>query len=165
MSAEIVIVAQIAAGGAIGRGGDQPFHLREDFRRFKAITLGYPVIMGRKTFEALPGGALPGRRNIVLTRSMDYKAIGAETAPDLNTAIGMCSGAEKIMIIGGAQIYAAALPLAHRMELTYVDAAADGADTFFPAYDSAEWRTAEVSDEITDARSGVRFRYHTLLRR
>lgn len=97
----ISMIAIVARDGAIGRGGDQPFHISADFKRFKQLTLGHPVIMGRRTFEALPGGALPGRRNIVISRNPDYRAEGAETAPSIGDAIAMCDGAGEVFIIGG----------------------------------------------------------------
>ena len=108
------IIVAAASDGAIGRGGDMPFRLSSDLKRFKAITLGHPIVMGRKTFESLPA-ALPGRTNIVVTRDPDYDRPGIITAPDLASALRIAAGSEgsdNIMIIGGGQIYREAIALA-----------------------------------------------------
>lgn len=133
----VSIIVAVDRNWAIGNKGDQLFYIREDLRHFKELTMGCPIIMGRKTFEALPRGPLPGRRNIVITRSADYAPAGAETAPSLEAAIALCAGAQEVFIIGGAQIYALALPLATDLYLTQIDAAAPEADTFFPVIASA----------------------------
>lgn len=134
---KISIIVAVDRNWAIGNKGDQLFYIREDLRHFKELTMGCPIIMGRKTFEALPRGPLPGRRNIVITRSADYAPAGAETAPSLEAAIALCAGSQEVFIIGGAQIYALALPLATDLYLTQIDAAAPEADTFFPVIASA----------------------------
>ena len=132
----IHIIVAIDRKGAIGRGGDLVFHIREDLRRFKALTMGNTLIMGRRTFESLPGGALPGRRNIVVTRSEAFSAPDVETAASPEEALAMAAeGPGDTFIIGGGQIYKHMLPLADRLELTVVDREADGADTFFPSID------------------------------
>ncbi len=119
MSSEVSIIAIVARNGAIGRGGDQPFHIREDFQRFKALTMGRPIVMGRRTFEALPKGALPGRRNIIVTRNASWTAEGVETAQTLEDAIALgASASDEVMIIGGGEIYRQALPLATQLYLT-----------------------------------------------
>lgn len=132
---EVHIIVAVDRRGAIGRGGDQLFYIREDLRHFKELTLGHPIIMGRKTFEALPRGPLPGRRNIIVSRNGSYRADGAETVSSLQEAVNLCAGAEKVFIIGGAQIYALALPLADVLHLTEIDASVPDADTFFPPFD------------------------------
>lgn len=159
MSTIVSIIAIVARDGAIGIRGDQPFHIADDFRRFKQLTLGKPIIMGRRTFEALPKGALPGRRNIVVTRRTDWSAPGAERASSLEEAIALASDAEETMIIGGGEIYRQAMPLATRLYLTEVDADVDGADTHFPPVDSRLWKQAEISGPFTDPRSGARYRF------
>ncbi|MDE6317515.1 MAG: dihydrofolate reductase, partial [Muribaculaceae bacterium] len=113
----ITIIAAIGRDNAIGRNGDLAFHLRADMRHFKELTTGHTVVMGRKTFDSLPKGALPNRRNIVITRNPDFAAKGTERASSLDEAIAMAAG-EEIFIIGGGEIYRQALPLADRMELT-----------------------------------------------
>lgn len=132
---ELHIIAAIDRNRAIGLGGDMVYHLSADLKRFKALTLGYPVVMGRRTFESLPKGALPGRRNIVITRNAAYSAPNIETASSLESALALCSDAEKTFIIGGGEIYSQALPLADVLDLTEIDDAAPEADTFFPPFD------------------------------
>lgn len=130
----INIIVAIDARGAIGRGGDLLFHRREDMRHFREITMGNTLVMGRKTFESLPGGALPGRRNIVVTRSDTFSAPETETAHTIDEALAMAAtGPGDIYIIGGGEIYRQTLPLAKRLHLTVFDKAAPDADTFFPA--------------------------------
>lgn len=161
---KITIIVAAASDGAIGRGGDMPFRLSSDLKRFKSITLGHPIVMGRKTFESLPG-ALPGRTNIVVTRDADYDRPGIITAPDLTAALQIAAvsdGAENIMIIGGGQIYREAITLADSIELTEVDAEYPDADTFFPEINKDRWTVKEVSEWHTDAPSGLRFRYISL---
>ena len=132
----IHIIVAIDRKGAIGKNGDLLFHLRDDLRRFKAITMGNTLVMGRKTFESLPGGALPGRRNIVITRSEDFSAPGVETAKSPGEALAMAAaGPGDTFIIGGGQIYAATLPMADILDITVVDREAPEADTFFPVID------------------------------
>lgn len=134
---EIVLVVAVADNGVIGHGGAMPWHISADFRRLKALTMGKPLVMGRKTFDSLPG-ILPGRRHIVITRDPDWQADGAERAGSLSEALTMAN-APHIVIFGGAQIYAEALPLADRIEWTEVHAAPAG-DTLFPAFDRSEWQ-------------------------
>lgn len=122
----------------IGRAGTLPWHLPEDLRHFKRTTLGHPIVMGRKTWESI-GRALPGRRSIVVTRNSRFTAPGGETAGSLAQALAMCAGAPEVFVIGGAQLFAEALPLAQRLIVTEIDADFEG-DTFFPPYDPAAWR-------------------------
>lgn len=130
---KISIIVAVDRNWAIGNQGDQLFYISEDLRHFKQLTLGHPIIMGRKTFEALPRGPLPGRRNIVITRQADYHAPGAEIAASLQDAIALCGDTDEVFIIGGAQVYRQAFPLATDFYLTQIDAEAPEADTFFPA--------------------------------
>jgi len=157
---EICIIVAITRDGAIGRGGDMICHLRADLRRFKSLTMGWPVVMGRRTFESLPGGALPGRRNIVITRNLNFTAPGAETYPSLEAAIRAASGSEKLYIIGGGEIYRQALPLAHTLEITHIDIPSPpGTDTYFPAIDPAEWQLEEISGPVSDTPAGPAYRF------
>lgn len=166
MNQSINVIAIVAANGAIGRGGDQPFHIKEDFMRFKHLTMDHPVIMGRKTFEALPKGALPGRRNIVVTSQSDLHFDDAETAPSLEGAIVLAFEADdEVFVIGGGEIYMQAMEIADRLYLTEVDAAVDDADTFFPAFDLADWNQTEATDYNIDPRSGAPYRFLTFTRR
>lgn len=130
MSKEIHLIVAIDRYGAIGKGGDQPFYISADLRRFKALTMGNTIVMGRRTFEALPKGALPGRQNIVVTRNADYTAAGAEVAHSLEEAILLAN--KPVYIIGGAEIYRLALPLVDTLHITVIDAAAEEPDTYFP---------------------------------
>lgn len=129
----IHVIVAIDENRGIGYGGDMLYHIREDLRRFKALTMGHALIMGRKTFDSLPNGALPGRRNIVITRNPDWTAPGAERARSLHDAIAM-AGDDDIYVIGGGQIYAEALPIADVLDLTLIHKAAEKVDTYFPPY-------------------------------
>lgn len=118
MSADLFLVVAVAQNGVIGAAGTLPWHLPADLRHFKALTLGKPMVMGRKTFESLPG-LLPGRRHIVLTRDPAWQAEGAEVARDLDAAIALADAPE-IAVIGGSEVFALALPHAARIELTQI---------------------------------------------
>ena len=134
----ITIIAAVAENNAIGFEGKLLYWLPADLKRFKALTTGHTIIMGRKTFESLPKGALPNRRNVVLTRSkQDFP--GAETFVSLDEALASCQTEEDIYIIGGASVYAEALPLADRLCLTEVHDTPAEADAFFPTFDRKEW--------------------------
>lgn len=134
----ISIIAAVASNGVIGGNNTMPWHISEDLKRFKAITSGHPVVMGRKTFESL-GRALPNRRNVVITRDSGYQAPGAETAGSLKDALALFDPSEEVFIIGGGEIYRQTLPLADRMYLTWVCADIDG-DTTFPEFDTRAWK-------------------------
>jgi len=159
----ISIIVAVAHNGAIGRNGDLLFHISDDLRRFKTITMGHPIIMGRKTFESFPKGALPGRRNIVVTRQSNYSAPNVETAGNLNEAIAMAEDANEVFIIGGGEIYRQSIDLASRLYLTEIDATIADADTFFPTI-PADFHIIESTAWITDSRSGVAYRFVTLSR-
>ncbi len=155
---KISIIVAVDRNRAIGNKGDQPFYIREDLRHFKALTLGHPIIMGRKTFEALPRGPLPGRRNIVITRQVDFRPEGAYVAASLPEALALCEGEEEVFVIGGAQTYALALPLATDLYLTEIDAEAPEADTYFPPF---EGREVEATDWLA-TEPPIRFRHLAL---
>ena len=144
----------------IGFEGDMPWHLPEDLRHFKQLTTGHPVIMGRATWLSIPRRPLPGRRNIVLTRDPAFQAEGAETATSLEEALAMCGRHVTPFIIGGASVYAQAMPLVGRIFVTRIDAAFPGADAFFPPIDSAHWTLTEVSETMT-SKSGLTYRFET----
>ena len=129
----------MAENRVIGRDGDLPWRLPEDLKHFKRVTLGKPVIMGRKTWDSLYVKPLPGRRNIVVTRNPDFQANGAETAFSMKEALARVTDAEEAVVIGGATLFADALPAAGRFHLTEVHAEFDG-DTFFPNFDRDHWR-------------------------
>lgn len=163
--ANISIIVAVTKNMAIGRGGDLLFHISEDLRRFKALTMGHPIIMGRKTFESFPNGALPGRRNIVITRQVDYVANGAETVGSLQQAIDAVEQCDEAFVIGGGEIYTQALPHASKLYLTIIDADVADADTFFPQIDPAQWETIEESEDKQDPRSGATYRFICLSRK
>lgn len=142
MTPEIVLVYARAANGAIGRDGTLPWHLPADLRRFKALTMGLPMIMGRKTFESLPG-LLPGRRHIVLTRDADWRAEGAEVAHTPEDALALAGG-DTVAVIGGAAVFETFLPRADRVELTQIHADYP-ADTFMPPLGS-KWEEVARED-------------------
>ena len=139
----IVLVVARAANGVIGRDGRLPWHLPEDLRHFKAVTLGAPMIMGRKTFDSLPG-LLPGRRHIVLTRDSAWSAEGAEVARTAEEAIRL-AGPDRVSIIGGAEIFALFEPTADTAELTEVHADIAG-DTILPPLDAERWQEVHRED-------------------
>jgi dihydrofolate reductase len=134
----VSLVAALAANRVIGAGNRLPWHLPEDLRRFKRLTMGAPVIMGRKTHESI-GRALPGRRNIVVTRQAGARWEGCEVAASLEAALALAGDAPEVFVIGGAELYRLALPRADRMYLTLLDAEYPG-DTLFPEFDPAGWR-------------------------
>ena len=141
---EVALIAAVAENGVVGRNNQLPWYLPEDLKYFKRTTLGKPILMGRKTWESI-GKPLPGRTNIVITRQSDYEASGArvvetlEQALELAESIATIDGATELMVIGGAEIYAHALPLARRLYLTEVHAEVTG-DASFPDWDRAHWR-------------------------
>src|SRR3546814_528913 len=137
----ISLVAALDRNRAIGRGNALPWHLPDDFRRFKALTMGKPILMGRRTADSL-GRALPGRRNLVLTRGGRVPFAGMEAVASVDAALRAAEedGAGELCVIGGAQVYALTLPLATSLRLTHVDTVVEGADAFFPAFDAGAWR-------------------------
>lgn len=145
---QITIIVCIARNNAIGLHNDLLYHLRADLRHFKELTTGHTVLMGRRTFQSLPKGALPNRRNIVLTRQ-DITFPGTESFPSLTEALSHCTPDEHVFIIGGASVYKEALPLANTLQLTLVQDTPQEADTFFPAYDDGHW--TEVSRQHHEA--------------
>lgn len=142
-SPSVELVVAVARNGVIGSEGDMPWRLSTDLKRFKAITMGTPVIMGRKTFQSI-GRPLPGRTNIVLTRDGSYRAEGVTVVTDVEAALDAAGGAarleagNRVCVIGGGEIYRLFLPLADTVHLTHVDAEPDG-DTTFPPLDPGEW--------------------------
>ena len=136
---KISIIVAMSTNRAIGFRGQLPWHISEDLKHFKALTTGHSIIMGRKTFESLPNGALPRRRNIVVSRTTK-ELKDCEVFSNIEDAIRACSGEEEVFIIGGASIYEQALPLANYLYLTLVDANPAEADAFFPQIEEAQWQ-------------------------
>jgi dihydrofolate reductase len=161
---KLALVAAVAHGGVIGRDGTIPWRIPEDARRFREVTIGHPVVMGRRTWESLPDRfrPLPGRRNVVVTRNPDWREEGAERAGSLEEAVRLLEGAERVSVIGGAQLYAEALPLADELLLTEIDLDVEG-DTFFPSWERANYE--EVSCEEHVSEDGIPFAFVTYRRR
>jgi dihydrofolate reductase len=151
----VSLVAALDRNGAIGKGNALPWHLPDDLKRFKALTLGKPVLMGRRTAESL-GRALPRRRNLVLTRGGSVSFGGMEAVSSVDEALHVASmdGAPELCVIGGGEIYTLLLPFATVLHLTHVDLTVEGADAFFPAIDRgawrATWREAHAADDKHD---------------
>ncbi len=159
--ADIALVVAVADNGVIGRGGDLPWRLPEDLKYFRAVTMGKPIVMGRRTYESI-GRPLPGRPNIVVTRNPDFHADGVDVAATLDDALAIAArraeaaGVSEITIIGGAEIYRAVLPRADRIYLTEVHEAVEG-DTVFPDYDRDEWNETSRSDVTTESGIAISF--------
>lgn len=162
----ISIIVAIAANRAIGLRGGLIYRLSADLRRFKSLTTGHTVVMGRRTFESLPKGALPNRRNIVLSRTAGAGAFpGAEAFPSLEAALAACTAEEQVFVIGGASVYAEALPLADRLCLTHLDATPTEADVFFPEYDAGEWLCVSSESHEADEKNEVPYTFADYVRR
>jgi dihydrofolate reductase len=159
----VALVAALDRNYAIGRGGEMPWHLPDDLKRFKQLTLGKPVLMGRKTALAI-GRPLPGRRNLVLTRSASAPFAGQEVVATMAAAIEAARG-EDLMVVGGGEVYAIALPYATDLNLTWVDTEADNADAFFPRFDPAAWQEAARTPHAADARHEYSFNFVDYVRR
>jgi hypothetical protein len=132
------IIVAVASDGAIGRANDLLWHLPADLKRFKELTTGHTILMGRKTFESLPRGPLPNRRNIIISRSLPAQP-GAEVYPTIQQALEACASDEEVFIIGGGEIYRQLLPNTEQIYLTRVQASFPDAEVFFPELDSTEW--------------------------
>ncbi len=160
-------IAAIGEGGVIGQGGKLPWHLPADLKRFRAITWGKPIIMGRKTFESL-GRPLPGRTNIVLTRSLAYQASGCTVVDSLDEALTQArlSGAEEVLVIGGSEVFRQFMPMCEKVYLTIVEGDFEG-DVFFPMalVDSSDWEVIHEENCPADTRNLFASRYRILERR
>ena len=159
----LALVVAHTRNRVIGRDNAMPWHLPADLRQFRTLTLGHPILMGRKTHLAI-GRPLPGRRNLVLSRQPAGELSGAEQVGSLDEALAACSDAEWLFVVGGAEVYRLALPRAERLYVTEIDAEVEG-DTWFPAIDPAEWiETASVL-RPADADNPYPLRFVTLQRR
>ncbi len=157
----------VAENGVIGRSGDLPWRLREDLRRFRRLTGGHVVIVGRRTQESIMrrlGGPLPGRRTIVLSRQAGYRLPGCEIARTLDDALQLARGEEEVYVIGGAEVYREALSRADRIYLTRVHAAVEG-DAFFPPLDPEEWRVTPLGRQPQDPENEYACTFELLERR
>ena len=155
----VALIAALDRNSAIGKGNALPWHLPDDLARFKALTLGRTVLMGRRTAQSL-GRALPKRRNLVLTRGGRAPLPGMEAVATLDDAL-QCASIEgtEVCVIGGGEIYALALPVATELLLTHVHTVVEGADAFFPAFDTAAWQVVQREHHPADARHAFAFDY------
>ena len=160
----VSIIVCIAKNNAIGLNNDLLYHLRADLKHFKVLTTGHTVIMGRRTFESLPKGALPHRRNIVLTRQ-NILFPGTETFASLQEALAHCNQDENVFIIGGSSVYNESLPFADRLYLTIVDDTPSEADTFFPKIDMNLWKEVSREHHEADEQNDKSFDFVDLIRR
>jgi dihydrofolate reductase len=168
---DVVLVAAVAENGVIGRDNGLPWRLSTDMRRFKAITMGKPIVAGRKTWESFPRKPLPGRLNIVVSHDPAYRAEGAETVTSLKDALTLADkrsrcvpGADEVCIVGGGEIYRQAIDLADRLHITHVLARPDG-DTRFPPIDPAVWKAVSAEDHPAGERDSHPTRYVVYARR
>ena len=155
----VSLIAAVAKNGAIGLDNKLLYWLPNDLKRFKALTTGHTILMGRRTFESLPKGALPHRRNVVLTRNTAFTAEGIEVFASLSEALAACATEDEVFVIGGASVYAAALPIADRLCLTLVDDTPDEADAFFPEINPEEWRITFDEPHAADERHEHAYRF------
>ncbi len=159
----VSLIVAMARNGVIGRDNALPWRLAEDLRRFKAATLGKPILMGRKTFESI-GHALPGRTNLVLTRNRSWTAPGAVVVHSVEAALALAGDAAELVVIGGAEIFRLVMPFARRIYLTHVHAEVPG-DTYFPAFDPTQWLDVECVERAADERNTYPVTFVTLERR
>ena len=155
----VTLVAALGRNRVVGKGNRMPWHISEDLKRFKALTMGHPVVMGRKTFESI-GKALPGRNNIVVSRSPDFDAPGCRVVHSLEEALAAAVGAAEVFVIGGAEIYALALPRANRLNFTEVDVCIDG-DAYFPDFERSLWREVSREPHATEGPQRLRYAFVT----
>lgn len=158
----ISVIAALAKNRVIGIDNRLPWRLPEDLAHFKALTLGHPVLMGRKTFESL-GRPLPGRLNVVITRNPDYHQDGVTRADSIPAALAACSDHDEVFFIGGAELYAQAIPLADRLYLTEVDIEVAG-DAWFPEFDPLAFREVERESHTGEKADRLRFDFVTYAR-
>lgn len=156
------IIAALADSGVIGRNNRLPWRMPADLAHFKRLTLGKPIIMGRRTWESLPG-LLPHRTHIIVTRNLDYQAQGGFVAHTLAEAIEFAADAEEILVVGGADLYAQAIPLASRMYLTFIHQHIEG-DTCFPDFERDEWHEVARERHEADDRNPFPYSFVTLVR-
>lgn len=159
----ISLAVAMDRGGVIGRDGTLPWHITEDLRHFKALTWGKPIVMGRRTFEAI-GRPLPGRHNIVVSRTPGFQAPGCTVTASVDQALAAAGEVPEVVVIGGGVVYAETLPLAGRLYITLVHAEVEG-DTWFPHYDPADWRECEREGPFDSATSPYSFEFIVTERR
>jgi dihydrofolate reductase len=159
----LTVIVALADNGVIGRSGTLPWHLPDDLRRFKSLTMGRPILMGRRTFDSI-GRPLPGRRNLVLTRGTRPLPAGVQRVASLEAALEACAGEPELCVIGGAEVYRQVLPRADRLELTRVHATIDGEVTF-PEFQAERWREIARVEHAADDRHAYAMTFITLERK
>ncbi len=159
----LTLIAAVARNGVIGTAGGLPWRLPADLQHFKALTLGKPMLMGRRTWDSL-GRPLPGRRNLVVTRQAGFVASGAEVFATVESALSTCDAVEEVMVIGGGELYAQLLERAAVLELTQVEAEVAG-EAFFPAFNAADWREVARESHAADERHAYPYTFLRLERR
>ncbi|MFM5357124.1 type 3 dihydrofolate reductase [Aeromonas veronii] len=162
---KISMIAALAKKQVIGKNNLMPWHMPADLAHFKRVTLGKPVLMGRKTFESI-GRPLPGRRNLVISRNPGYQAEGIEVVSSVEAALALLAGSsvEELMVIGGGHLYAEMLPSADCLYLTRIDLAVEG-DTRFPAFDDGQWQRVDCESHPADEKNPHPYSFETWLRR
>ena len=161
----LAMIVAIDQRNGIGKGDDQLAYISADLKRFKALTTGYTILMGRKTFEALPKGALPNRRSVVITRQTDYVAQGVDVVTSLDQALDICVGDEKVFVIGGGEIYKTFLPQTDELYLTQIDHTFSEATVFFPEINMKEWTIANEEGPFRDEKTQLNYSYQNLIRK
>ena len=161
---KLALIAAIANNNAIGFENKLLYWLPNDLKRFKELTTGHTIIMGSNTFRSLPKGALPNRRNIVLSRK-EKEFPGCETFSSLEEALANCNGTELVYVIGGEMLYRAALPLADILCLTEIDDTPEKADAFFPEFTKSDWEIIEQEEHTPDEKHAFDYRFVTYLKR
>ena len=163
MTQRISLIAALDRNGVIGDGGNIPWRLPADLKYFKRVTMGKPLVMGRKTYESI-GRPLPGRQNIVLTRRRDFEAPGCTVVHSMEEALAAAGDAEEVMVAGGGTVYRQFLPRADRLYLTFVDTEAEG-DTTFPSIDATDWHLIFEEAHAADEENPIPYRFTVFERR
>ncbi|MDQ3121033.1 MAG: dihydrofolate reductase [Actinomycetota bacterium] len=161
---KVSLVAAVARDGVIGLAGGLPWRIPEDAQRFRALTMGHPVVMGRRTWDSLPDRfrPLPGRRNVVVTRNRAWRASGAEQVVSLKSALALLDGEAQVFVIGGGELYAESLPLADELLLTEIETELEG-DTFFPAWERKDFVESSREEHVSEG--GIPFAFVKYVRR
>ena len=153
------LIAVIDNNFAIGNKGDQLVYISNDLKRFKQLTSGKSIVMGRKTFEALPKGALPNRRNIIVSRNKNLNFLNTELVSSVEETFEMLKNEPEFFVIGGGEIYKLFLPYANNMYLTHIHHNFNEADTFFPSFDKEEWKLIQSEGDFKDEKSGLNYTF------
>jgi len=159
----ITLIAAVAENNALGKDNKMLWHLPDDFKRFKQLTTGHYIVMGRKTFESLPG-MLPNRTHVIITHQEDYKAEGCIVVNSLDDALAVSPKDDEVFIIGGGEIFKDSMAIADKIELTYIYGISPEADTFFPEIDNEQWKLVEEVHHPADEKHKFEFAFQTFLK-